>query len=206
MRRATRRRPRSPCRSPSGGSWGKLRNETFFSLGSLNARIREQLADLNARVMKRYGKSRAQLFAEIEKPVLLPLPSARFEYGEWSSATVNIDYHVAFDHHLYSVPHVLAEVHEKVEIRATEHTVEITSRSKRVASHVRSRVRGGFSTNPGAHAEQPPRARGVDARRRILAWAEKVPAQRRARALSRRSCSSVRIPSRAFARASASCD
>jgi transposase len=157
---------------------GKLRNETFFSLGSLNARIREQLADLNARVMKRYGKSRAQLFAEIEKPVLLPLPSARFEYGEWSSATVNIDYHVAFDHHLYSVPHVLAEVHEKVEIRATEHTVEITSRSKRVASHVRSRVRGGFSTNP-EHMPSSHRAHAEWTPSRILAWAEKVGAATR---------------------------
>lgn len=156
----------------------RIRNETFFSLSSLNARIREQLADLNGRVMKRYGKSRAQLYAELDKAALLPLPSARFEYGEWSSARVNIDYHVVFDHHLYSVPHVLAEVHELVEIRATESTIEISARGKRVATHVRSRVRGGFSTK-AEHMPSSHRAHAEWTPSRILAWAEKVGASTR---------------------------
>jgi len=156
----------------------RIRNETFFSLSSLNARIRELLVELNARVMKRYGKSRAQLFEQIDKPALVALPSARFEYGEWSSARVNIDYHVVFDHHLYSVPHVLAEVHELVEICATERTVEISARGKRVAVHVRSRVRGGFSTKT-EHMPSSHRAHAEWSPSRILAWAEKVGASTR---------------------------
>jgi len=149
----------------------RIRNETFFSLSSLNARIRELLGDLNARVMKRYGKSRAQLFDEIERGSLTALPAARFEYCEWSKARVNIDYHVAFDHHLYSVPHAL--VHEQVEVRATERSVEIVAGNKRVASHVRSRVRGGFSTKP-EHMPSSHRAHAEWTPSRILSWAEKV--------------------------------
>src|SRR5690606_221374 len=38
-----------------------IRNETFSSLARLNERIRELLDLLNARVMRRYGKSRAEL-------------------------------------------------------------------------------------------------------------------------------------------------
>jgi len=150
---------------------GRLRNEVFFSLGALNARIGVLLVELNARVMKRYGKSRRQLFAEIEKPALGPLPSARFEYCEWSRAKVNIDYHIVFDGHFYSVPHAL--VHEQVEVRATEAAVEVVLRSSRVASHVRSRVRGGFSTLPD-HMPRAHRAHADWTPSRILSWAEKV--------------------------------
>ena len=40
----------------------RIRNEVFHSLAALNTRIRELLVDLNARVMRRYGKSRRELF------------------------------------------------------------------------------------------------------------------------------------------------
>src|SRR5664279_5663347 len=35
------------------------------------------------------------------------LPAKRFELFRWKSAKVNIDYHVEFDGHYYSVPHTL---------------------------------------------------------------------------------------------------
>jgi transposase len=57
---------------------------------------------------------------------------------------VNIDYHVAFEKHFYSVPHPL--IHEEVEIKATERMVEIFHKGKQVAIHPRSRVAGRFST------------------------------------------------------------
>ena len=61
----------------------RIRNEVFHSLGELNARIRELLVDLNGRVMRRYGKSRRELFEHLERDKLRPLPSTRFEYAEW---------------------------------------------------------------------------------------------------------------------------
>ncbi len=66
----------------------RLRHETFFSLGALNARIAELLADLNDRVMRGYGMSRRVLFESIERSALRPLPVDRFEFAHWKAATV----------------------------------------------------------------------------------------------------------------------
>jgi transposase len=154
----------------------RIRNEVFHSLGALNARLRELLVDLNGRVMRRYGKSRRALFEEIERGVLRPLPAARFEYAEWEKARVNIDYHVAVDGHLYSVPYRL--VHEEVDARLTVDVVEILHRHVRVAAHRRSRAKGGFTTltehMPSAH-----RAHAEWTPSRILTWAGKVGASTR---------------------------
>jgi transposase len=48
----------------------RLRNRRFFSLEELNAAIRECVADLNAKVMRKIGKSRAELLETIERPAL----------------------------------------------------------------------------------------------------------------------------------------
>ncbi len=45
----------------------RIRDEVFHSLGALNARLWELLEDLNARVMRRYGKSRRELFEQMEE-------------------------------------------------------------------------------------------------------------------------------------------
>lgn len=135
---------------------GRLRNLTCFSLDELNEQIRLLLVDLNGRTMKRYGKSRRELFDELDAPVLAALPSSRFTHGDWSYATVGLDYHVTVDGHSYSVPYSL--VGEHVESRLTGATVEIYRRSERVASHVRSFERGGTTTlvdhMPRAHQKQ----------------------------------------------------
>ena len=55
----------------------------------------------------------------------------RYQYGDWDTARVNIDYHVEFDRHYYSVPYRL--VQEQVEVRATATTVEIFHKGVRVA-------------------------------------------------------------------------
>jgi transposase len=46
----------------------RLRHETFFSLGALNARIAELLTELNARRMRRYGASRQELLSAWTSP------------------------------------------------------------------------------------------------------------------------------------------
>jgi transposase len=124
----------------------RLRNETFFSLGTLNRRIAELLEELNHRPMRTYGASRRELFEQLDQPVLKPLPQERFSHGEWKHAKVNIDYHVELDRHYYSVPHTL--VHEKVEIRSTAATVEIFHDGRRLTSHARSYARGRHTTKP----------------------------------------------------------
>ena len=122
----------------------RLRNETFFSLDALNERISELLENLNNRPMRAYGKSRRELFERLDRPALKPLPAERFVYGEWKLAKVSIDYHVEIDRQYYSAPFGL--VGEYVDVRSTGATVEIYFRGSRVASHVRSDRRGGFTT------------------------------------------------------------
>lgn len=122
----------------------RLRNQTFFSLDALNQRIWELLEELNARVMRRYGESRRQLFERLDRPALGALPASRFSYGDWKRVRVNLDYHVEIDRHYYSVHYGL--VHEELEARFTATTVELFHRGRRVASHARSYVRGGFTT------------------------------------------------------------
>ena len=53
----------------------RLRNRRFFSLVELNTAIRECVSDLNAKVMRKIGKSRAELLETIDRPALNALPS-----------------------------------------------------------------------------------------------------------------------------------
>jgi transposase len=139
-------KPRDKAKVESGvqvverWSSAALRNRKFFSLAELNQAIRELLVRLNERPFRKRDGSRAGLFQSLEKPALAPLPAERFDMSQWARATVNIDYHVAFDRNFYSVPHTL--VQQVVDVRSTPTTVEIFHRGQRIASHVRGRERG----------------------------------------------------------------
>ncbi len=109
----------------------RLRRRTFFSLAELNAAIAELLRWLNARPFKKLEGSRQSLFDELDRPALRPLPQARYQFGVWKTATVNIDYHVEAERHYYSVPYQLAR--EAVDVRISATTVEIFHRGRRVA-------------------------------------------------------------------------
>lgn len=122
----------------------RLRNRTFFSLADLNQAIRELLDELNTRLMKHLGRSRRELFEALDRPALKPLPEQPYEFAIWKTARVNIDYHVEFERHYYSVPHTL--IHEEVYVRATEGTIEIFFKNQRIASHRRSNALGRHTT------------------------------------------------------------
>lgn len=148
----------------------RLRDETFYSVGEMNVRIRELLAELNARPMRAYGQSRRERFEQLDRPALRPLARDRFLYSEWKTARVNIDYHVQFDAHYYSVPYAL--VREAVEIRATALSVEVFHRGQRVASHVR-RSEPGFSTEP-AHMPKSHRKHLEWTPSRLIHWGSTI--------------------------------
>jgi transposase len=148
-----------------------LRHRKFFRLAELNQAIRELLDKLNQRPFRKRPGCRASLFQELDKPALGPLPRERYEFHAWSKARVNIDYHVEFDRHYYSVPYTLTG--QQVEIRATLTTVEIFHRGERVASHRRSpqpyRCTTVAEHRPKSHQEHlawPPS--------RLLHWAQSV--------------------------------
>ncbi len=121
-----------------------LRNRTLFSVGEANRAIAPLIQTLNQREMQHLGKSRKELFEELDQPALRPLPECPYEYAAWKTAKVNIDYHVAFEGHYYSVPYVL--VRQEVRIRASETLVAIFHKGQQIAVHPHSKAQGRFST------------------------------------------------------------
>ena len=79
----------------------RLRNRRFFSLVDLNAAIRECVADLNAKVTRKIGKSRAELLETLDRPALDALPAEPYRYAEWKKCLVAPDYHVEVDKHYH---------------------------------------------------------------------------------------------------------
>jgi len=156
----------------------RLRNQTFFSLSTLNNKIAQLLEELNNRPMKHLEKSRKQLFEELDQPALRPLPDQPYEYATWKMARVNIDYHIEFEKHFYSVPYEL--IHEEVRIRASERMIEVFHKSKpdRVAIHPRSHVAGRYSTQK-AHMPLKHQKAGDWTPERLLQWAEDIGPQTR---------------------------
>lgn len=60
----------------------RLRHRQFFNLIDLNSAIGGLLEELNNRPMCHIGKFRRQMFEEIKRADLAPLPSEPFEYAE----------------------------------------------------------------------------------------------------------------------------
>ena len=148
-----------------------LRHRTFFSLAEANAAIAERVAWLNARPFKKLPGSRQTMFEELDRPALRPMPARPYEYAEWRTAKVNIDYHVEVERHWYSVPYQL--VGQRLDIRASARVVEVLHRGRRVASHPRSREQGRFTTIP-AHMPEAHRRHAEWTPSRIVAWAERT--------------------------------
>ncbi len=78
------RRPRDKAKVEAGvlvvERWilARLRHQRFASLAALNAAIAALLVDLNGRPMRRLGVSRRQLFEELDRPALRPLPTEAY--------------------------------------------------------------------------------------------------------------------------------
>jgi len=122
----------------------RLRNRQFFSLGEVNAAIRPLLAALNDKLSRHLGASRRQLFEQLDKPALKPLPVEPYVYAEWKKCRAGLDYHVAIDRHYYSVPYQLLK--KELWARLTARTIEVFHVGQRVASHVRTSGNGQHST------------------------------------------------------------
>jgi len=151
----------------------RLRHRTFFSLAELNQAIRKLLTELNSRKMEHLEKSRRELFEELDRPALRPLPERPYEYATWKAARVNIDYHVEFEKHFYSVPFTL--IHEQVRIRVTERLVEIFHKTQRepVAIHPRNPTPGRYSTQT-AHMPTKHQKFGEWNAERLVRWASEI--------------------------------
>jgi transposase len=130
-----------------------LRKHRFFSLAEVNKAVAGLLPVLNNKPFRKLPGTRRSLFDCVDKPALRALPPERYQYGDWLTARVNIDYHITVEGHFYSVPYQLT--HEQVEVRLSADTIEVFHKGVRVASHLRSRVPNKATTvaehRPKAH-------------------------------------------------------
>jgi len=150
-----------------------LRDEIFYSIEELNEKIFILTDKHNRAPFVKLKISRYDLFLEIEKEALLPLPATRYEIKGFTYPTVGPNYHVYLseDFHYYSVPYKTGR--KKVKLIYSATTVEIYFNNRRIAIHRRDRTRGGYTTDknhmPSAHryyAEWNPA--------RISSWAARV--------------------------------
>ena len=148
-----------------------LRNRTFFSLEEVNREIARLLKRLNTRPFKKLPGSRRELFEQLDRPALRPLPAQPYAFAEWKKVRVNIDYHVEIDGHYYSVPYQL--VRKTLEARYSERTVECFHKGQRVASHVRSKLKGRHTT-VAEHMPTSHRQYAEWTPQRLVRWAEKT--------------------------------
>lgn len=114
----------------------EVRNEKFYSLAQLNARLKEFLNALNASVMKDYGVSRLERFSE-EKKYLRLIPPTQFEMADWRTAKVHPDCEVQVAKNFYTVPHVF--VGKEVRVRVSVKLISIfeIETGQAITAHVR---------------------------------------------------------------------
>jgi transposase len=148
-----------------------LRNHSFFSLTELNQAIQQLLLKLNQRPFKKLPGSRAELFQSLDKPALKALPIAPYVYAEWKLVRVHIDYHVDIEGHYYSVPYRLVKL--QLDVRITENTIEVFNKGDRVASHLRSWLKGRHTTL-NAHRPESHQYYGDWSPERFINWAGKI--------------------------------
>ena len=150
----------------------RLRHHTFFSVDQLNEEINKLLDLYNEKKVRRFNKSRTELFELLDKPYLHPLRANRYIYKEFKKATVGIDYHIELLGNGYSVPYI--HLGKKVDVTYSSTSVVISLDGNVIAHHKRLFQPYTDSTNiehmPSQHQHQYEKWNS----RRILHWANSL--------------------------------
>jgi transposase len=113
-----------------------LRHTDFYSIVSLNQKAHEMLEVFNNKVMRRYGKSRRELFETLDKPNGIPRRTEPFAIMHITrEAKVSASYHVEVLGNQYSVPHQYCG--QSLYAKATATSVSILCGISRVCIHPR---------------------------------------------------------------------
>ena len=147
----------------------KLRHQQFYSIAELNQAISPLLDELNNRKIKQLGKSRRELYEQLDKPALQSLPSQPYRYREFKLCRVNIDYHIQLERAYYSVPYQLTG--KEVDVRYSESAVEVIYQNRRVAVHKRLYLPGSYSTKT-EHMASAHRAYAKWTPSRLINWSK----------------------------------
>ncbi len=146
----------------------KVRKRTFTSLMELNASLREHLDIFHNKKHRIFQRTRNEMFKD-EKDFLQPLPNYKYEVSLHKKATLQADCHLVFEKTFYSAPHQYRG--NRLDVWASDKTVEIISNGETIAIHSRSYSPGGFRTD---NKHYPPQHQ---------AYLEATPEQLRERAL-----------------------
>jgi transposase len=124
-----------------------LDNKVFHTLEELNEAIREIVEIHNNTKLTGRPYSRRELFEEIERHTLQPLPVLPFVFKRQQQVTVSVNGHVCLkeDKHYYSVPYHY--IGKKVKLLYTSTEVEIFLNYASLTVHPRNRKQFGYSTN-----------------------------------------------------------
>jgi len=139
-------------------------------LGELNTGIKALLEEVNNKPFKQLNGTRQQWFDSIDKPALSPLPKQTYQYTDIKTVKVNIDYHIQYDSHLYSVPHAL--VGEKLELHAQQNLIEMFFQNRRITSHVRKYYAG--TTTVPEHMPTQHKKHQQWTAGRLMSWAQDI--------------------------------
>lgn len=148
----------------------RLRHHSVFSLAELNQCIRTLLEELNQKPFKQLPGNRRQAFEQLDQPALRPLPRHPYRFVAIKPVKVNIDYHVQYEKHHYSVPHQY--VGETLELQASDTLVTLYFRGHPVASHPRKHRPG--TTTEAAHMPERHRKHQQWTPGRLKHWARDV--------------------------------
>ena len=113
------------------------RKQVFHSLKEMNKVILEELEKHNNKKLTGHPQSIREMFNDLEKEALSPLPVDRYEIKQLAFATVMQNGHVPLskDKHYYSVPYNY--IRKKVKIMYTNQKVEIYYKYNRITLHKR---------------------------------------------------------------------
>lgn len=150
----------------------KLRNYKFFSLEEYNQELRVELEAFNHKPFQKKEGSRASMFDEYEKPLLMKLPAYPYELTIHKKAKVQVNSHVSYDKKFYSVP--FEYIGYEVDLSISDKTINVYYNQHLLSSHSRLLGRDGqYSTNP---QHMPPSSNAYQEwnAERFKKWANKI--------------------------------
>jgi transposase len=153
--------------------YSALRDKIFFNLKEINAAIKEALEVHNSTKFSGRPYSRKDLFNEVEKQALRPLPDRHYELKQQSFATVMLNGHVLLsqDKHYYSVPYQF--IRKKVKLLYSNSQVEVFYKYNRIALHQRVKNPFSYTTN-SEHLASTHKFITEWTPQRFINWAESI--------------------------------
>jgi hypothetical protein len=122
-----------------------IHKECTSALEDLNNLTNYLSSELNNK--NRINPSREILFKMLDKPKLKSLPQKPYEFFHHKKVKSNIDQHVKYKNHNYSIPCWLTlSQGTELEVRANAKTVNIYKGNSLIARHTRKTSNGGYST------------------------------------------------------------